>query len=168
MTAPLVWDEIAPSSGHYAIGQGDRYAVLASVSRDYSLTDVTAYLAGHGWRVTYAWEQGTATRDAFAIDAWLASLPADPTPNHRWVYGEADRLAGSATLGQAAPWPFTFFHLVHVFRAVPAPPGSADVPPVLPPANAPAASSGSSAPALALIGLGVGVLGALAWRSLGR
>ncbi|MGH8749939.1 MAG: hypothetical protein ACREU5_12645, partial [Burkholderiales bacterium] len=110
---------IAPSDGEYAAAQGHRYAALASASKNYSLAQIEDYLNAHGWSVTYAWEQGTPTRGQFAVDTWLASLPADTTDNHRWIYAEANRTGPDASLGADPPWPLTLYHLAHVFEAVP-------------------------------------------------
>ena len=122
-SAPMVWSEIQPAGSDYAVQQGQRYAALASVSKNYTLAQVQSYLDGHGWQVTYGWEQGTATRGQFAIDQWLAALAPDTTSNHRWLYAEANRTGANATLGVDAPWPLTIYHVAHVFQAVPAPAG---------------------------------------------
>jgi hypothetical protein len=160
-----VWDEERPASGDYALAQGGRYAVLASVSRNYSLAEVASYLTGHGWAVTYLWEEGSPTRDTYAIDAWLSSLGPDPTGNHRWVYGEGNRVGESATLGRVPPWPFTFYSLSHVFRAVPAPPGAGGGAPALP--SSEPAPSPSAAPSGWLLA-GAAVLGAVGWALIRR
>jgi hypothetical protein len=122
--APLVWQEEKAMGDAFPIESGGRYAVLASVSHNYSVSEIVDYLDRNGWTVTYAWEQGTATRDLYAIDTWLSSLVADPTNNHRWVYGEANRTGAAEALSSRAPWPFTFYSIAHVFRAVPAPPSA--------------------------------------------
>lgn len=160
----LVWQEEPAVSGAFPVAQGGRYAVLASVSRNYSGAQIESYLAAHGWTVTYLWEQGAPTRAAFAIDDWLAGLAPDPTDNHRWVYGEGNRTGPSAALSGSAPWPFTFFRIAHVFRAVLAP-ASAPAP-ELPPASPGgplAASSGPSPGALVVAGGAVAIGAALLW-----
>lgn len=155
---PMVWKEIQPADDDYAFANGQRYAVLASVSSNYSLAAIEAKMKSLGFAVTYAWEQGTPTRGLYAIDTWLASLPADATSNHRWVYGEADYAGAATTLGVDAPWPFTIYHLAHVFEAVPAPPGSA---PTIPTST----SSSSSSRTGAVVTAGAVILGlaGVAW-----
>jgi len=114
-----VWQEIsANSSGDFVLTAGQEYAVLASVSQNYSVAQITSYLTGHGYQVLYAWEYGTAGRSpAGSMDTWLASLPADTTSNHRWVYGEVVPTAAT-TIGQNAPWPLTIYSIAHAFQAV--------------------------------------------------
>lgn len=167
--AHLVWSEQAPDGDKYAFGQGHRYAVLASVSQNYSLSDVTSYLTNHGFDVTYAWEQGTPTRDMYAVDDWLASLSPDPTSNHRWLYAEANRTGADTTYGITSPWPLTIYTISHVLLAVPAPPGQPNAAPVLPAGGAQAAAP--SGPSVGVIvGLAVlgGALGAVGYLLLRR
>jgi hypothetical protein len=165
---PLVWREIAPNaSGDFAIAQGGRYAVLASVSRNYSIAAVLDYLKGHGWQVTYSWEQGAASRDTYAVDAWLQSLPPDPTDNHRWIYGEANRTGSSTTLSQDPPWPFTIYHVAHALHAEPAPatPAGGAAAPTLPaPGDIGAPAPSRAVPFLA--GAALGFVGALLVRAV--
>lgn len=142
-----VWTEIAPTGGDFQIDNGQRYAALASASRNYALVEIAAYLGAHGWQVTYSWEQGAATRELYAVDTWLAGLAPDPTENHRWVWIEANRTGPSATIGARPPWPFTFYAIAHAFEATPVPPELVGpLGPVLPPPGAPASSSSSSGP----------------------
>ena len=149
----LVWHEVAPDSGNaFTFAEGDRYAVLASVSRNFTLDQVRKYMTDNGWQLTYAWEQGTPTRDTYAIDAWLAKLAPDPTANHRWVYGEANRVGADWTKGADAPWPFTIYHIAHVFEAVPG----------QEPAPLPASSSSSSSSKTGAVVAGVGLVAAVA------
>lgn len=149
----LVWQDEPPSaSGDYTFSQGGRYAVLASVSRNFSLAQIEQYMTQNGWTMTYAWEQGTPTRNEYTIDAWLASLPPDATSNHRWVYGEADRTGPDWTKGQDAPWPFTIYHIAHVFLAVPG----------TEPAPLPTSSSSSSSSKTGAVVVALGVVAALA------
>lgn len=134
-----VWSEVgADSSGDFLFAQGERYAVLASVSKNYSLDEVRQYLGKKGFTVTYAWEQGTPTRGQFPIDDWLARQPPDPTDNHRWIYGEADLdpKASPWTVGKDAPWPLTVYSIAHVFHAVEAPAPTSTSPPQDAPAPA--------------------------------
>ena len=154
----LVWQSIAPSNGSYSVAQGARYAGLASVSKNYSLADVQNYLNGHGWAVTYAWEQGQASRAEYAIDDWLASLAPDTTDNHRWLYVEGNRTGSDATLGASAPWPFTFYAIANVFQAVPAPPSAPAPAPTLPATVTPAAPSTSSPATYVVGGIAAGAL----------
>lgn len=148
----LVWKETpVDSSDDYTFEAGRRYAVLASVSRNYSLDQVEQYMTANGWTMTYAWEQGTPTRNTYAIDTWLAQLAADTTDNHRWIYGEADRVGPDWTKGQDAPWPFTIYHIAHVFEAVP---GAA-------PAPLPTSSSSASDSKTGAVVAGVATLAAL-------
>lgn len=87
-----VWSEI----GDFVFQPGERFAVLASVSRNYALAQVASTLQGKGFSVTYSWEQGSPTRDASPIDTWLSNLPPDPTSNHRWLYAEGDYQGSAA------------------------------------------------------------------------
>lgn len=165
---PTGWSEVAPSGGDYTFHAGQPYAVLASVSKDESLTKITQYMTSNGWTVSYAWEWGTPLRSPPGpIDTWLAALTADPTDNHRWVYGEATRPAGDWTKGQSAPWPLTIYEIAHVFALVPLPPGAA-APPPLPPAGAQALPVAVASPlenhaitAASALAVGAGVL--LGW-----
>lgn len=168
---PLVWSQIAPGGGSFTVATGQRYAALASVTRDQTLPAVVNYLSGHGWLVTYAWEQGQASRNTYAVDDWLSSLAPDTAGNHRWVWIEADRTGATATLGQSAPWPFTFYSIAHAFLATPAPPGasaSAAPGPALPPASSIAAPSAGPSPAAIAVGAGAAVgLGLLGYYLFG-
>jgi hypothetical protein len=120
--ASFVWQEIQAQSGSFALTAGQEYAVLASVSKNYSLSDVENYLTSHGYQVLYGWEYGTPTRSPpGSMDQWLASLPADTTDNHRWIYGEVIPSAATS-IGQSAPWPLTVYSIAHAFVAVAAPP----------------------------------------------
>ncbi len=133
-----VWKDLALTSGNVAAVSGQRYAALADVSRNVALPSIVSYLNGHGWTVTYAWEQGQASRGLYAVDAWLAGLSPDSTDNHRWVWIEANRTGDDASLSTTAPWPLTIYAISHAFEAVDAPPGGATVlPPVTTPAAAP-------------------------------
>jgi hypothetical protein len=165
---PLVWGEIFPdTSGDFAIVEGGRYAVLASLSKNYSLAQAMAYLTGHGWSVTYSWETGQQTRGQYPVDAWLEQLAPDTRDNHRWVYGEANRTGASTTLAQDPPWPLTLYHVAHVLRAVPAasvPGGSANLPD---PASPGCPTIPSRVPPF-LWGLAAGVTGVLAVASMRR
>lgn len=117
-----VWSEVHATSGDFRFEPGQRYAVLASVSRNYSLSEIETKATGKGFSITYAWESGAPGRGLYNIDAWLASLPADTTSNHRWVYAEGNfGGAETWTLGQDPPWPFTVYHVAEVFEAVDAP-----------------------------------------------
>lgn len=155
-----VWSPIQPTGDAYAFEPGERYAVLASVSLNYTLSQIQAKAESEGFQVTYAWETGQASRDTYAIDQWLASLPADTTSNHRWVYAEGN-FSGSTpwSLSVDPPWPFTIYHVEYVFQAVE---GTPDQPPTpLPHVTPPPASSGLGwvVPAvavvvLALVGIG--------------
>jgi hypothetical protein len=161
----LAWAAQAPSGSDYAFARGHRYAVLASVSRNYTLAQIVAKMTALGFVVTYAWEEGQASRGLYAIDAWLASVPPDVTSNHRWVYGEADFTAADTTLAIDAPWPLTIYHVAQVFEAVPAPAGGAPAPALPPPAaevSAPAPSGPSALEVLAIAAGGVAAVG-LAW-----
>lgn len=136
--AAKVWQELPLTGGSVTAAQGQRYAALADVSRDETLASIVNYLNGHGWTVTYSWEQGQASRGLYAVDAWLAALSPDTTDNHRWVWIEANRTGDTASLGASSPWPFTIYALAHVFQAVDAPPGGGAT--VLPPVTTPDAA----------------------------
>jgi len=144
-----VWTEMAASDGDFALAAGGKYAVLASVSKNFSLLQVENYLAGHGFSVDYAWEYGDTVRPGGGpIDSWLASLPADATDNHRWVYGEVTRTGGPTTIGAKAPWPFSFYTIAHAFSAVEVPDAAAAGP--LPAPEAAAQAPAVPAPLAAL------------------
>lgn len=120
-----VWSEVAAdSAGDFVFESGERYAVLASVSLDYTLDQVRAYVENHGFAVTYAWEWGQPNRATYRIDQWIAQLPEDANAHHRWIYAEGN-FTGSApfTVGQHAPWPLTVYEINNVFEAVDAPAG---------------------------------------------
>ena len=164
-----VWSEIHPAGGDFAFQPGSRYAVLASVSKNYSLSEVEHAAEGKGFSITYAWEQGDPSRATYAIDAWLASLKPDAIDNHRWIYAEGNFTGSSAwSLSVDPSWPLTLYHVQHVLTAVDAPdpatPGGAPAAPVLPPTEQAAPSGSSSAVLLAV----VGVLGAVGGFLLGR
>lgn len=164
----LVWSEEPPQGDRYPFGQGHRYAVLASVSQNYSLSDVVSYLTNHGFDVTYAWEQGTPTRNMYAVDDWLSSLAPDETSNHRWLYAEANRTGPDTTYGITSPWPFTIYTISHVLLAVPAPAGAPNAAPVLPPPTsnlpAPSGPGAGTVVALAVLAGAVGAVGYLLLR----
>jgi hypothetical protein len=158
-----VWSEIQPTSGAFVFEPGERYAVLASASLNYTLDQIAAKAASEGFTVTYKWETGQPSRATYAIDNWLASLAPDTTSNHRWVYAEGNFTGSSPwSLSQDPPWPFTMYHVAHVFEAVDAPDQPADSPaePALPSTSTSApASSGPSVVALAFGALLFGVAG---------
>jgi hypothetical protein len=164
---PMVWQEQhALGDGSYAIWQGGRYAVLASVSQNYSLAEIVDFLNAHGWQTTYAWQEGTPGRGQYAIDAWLDSLAPDATGNHRWVYGEGNRTGPNEQLAGRPPWPFTFFSIAHVFRAVAAPPGPTPAPPDLPPPSgqAPPAAGVPTVVVVAGAAAGAAAIAYALWR----
>ena len=159
-TAPMVWSEILPGGNGFAFEQGNGYAILASVSKNYTLQQVQTYLTNNGWTVVYAWEYGTPGRNQYAVDDWLASLPADTTSNHRWVYGEAGRSGANTTIGQNAPWPLTIYEIAHVFEAVPGQPNQAPGSASFPTSTAPACPAPSSTLPYALGGVALGAVAA--------
>jgi hypothetical protein len=140
-----VWSELAAQSGYFVFAPGQRYAVLASVSLNYSLAQIEAKATSEGFQVTYAWETGQPSRATYRIDDWLDSLPDDTTSNHRWVYAEGNFLGVTPwSLPVDPPWPFTIYHVAHVFQAVDAPDQPANEGPASP--ALPPASSTTSAP----------------------
>ena len=117
-----VWGPVQPTSGDFRFDPGQRYAVLASVSLNYSMAEILQKATDKGFSITYHWQTGDAGRGQYNIDAWLAALPPDTAGNHRWVYAEGDFTGAHAwTLGQDPPWPFTAYHVADVFQAVDAP-----------------------------------------------
>jgi hypothetical protein len=120
---PKVWQEL-PIAGQISVAQGQRYAALADVTRDASLSSIESYLTAHGWAVTYGWQEGQASRGLYAVDAWLDGLSPDATSNHRWVWIEANRTGPAASVGAASSWPLTIYALGKAFVAVAAPPGA--------------------------------------------
>lgn len=155
-----VWSEIQPVNGGFAFEPGQRYAVLADVSLNFTLAQIQSKAESEGFQVTYAWETGQASRATYAIDNWLDSLPPDTTSNHRWVYAEGN-FNGAApwTLNEKAPLPLTIYYVAHVFEAVDAPDQpSAPTEPVLPPASQTKAAAAWSAAQLAWSAFGLVVL----------
>jgi hypothetical protein len=156
-----VWSEIQPQSGGFTFQPGERYAVLADVSLNFTLEQIKNKAQSEGFDVTYAWETGDPNRATYQIDNWLASIPADTTSNHRWVYAEGN-FSGAApwVLGAKAPWPLTIYYVSHVFEAVDAP-DQPDAPaaPALPPASATTSAAAAwSAAQVAWSVFGVAVL----------
>jgi hypothetical protein len=152
-----VWSQIQPTGDAYAFQPGERYAVLASVSRNFTLDQIKAKAESQGFSVTYDWEQGSPSRGLYPIDDWLAGLPADTTSNHRWVYAEGNFAGASAwSLSVDPPWPFTIYHVEYVFQAVEA---AADqpAPPHLPSAQSTVAPP-SSGTGLAVLGVAAALL----------
>jgi hypothetical protein len=161
-----VWREIQPSSGDFTFEPGQRYAVLASVSKDYSLDEVKKKAESEGFDVTYTWEQGDPSRATYVIDNWLQQLAPDTTSNHRWLYAEGNFGGAKAwTVGQDPPWPFSMYHVAHVFQAVDA---ANPVTPTDTPAEPELPSSSSSAPASSGIGpWGKFAVGVIATAAIG-
>jgi len=158
-----VWSEIQPSGGAYAFQPGERYAVLASVSLNYSLAQIQTKAESEGFQVSYAWETGQASRATYAIDSWLDALPSDTTSNHRWVYAEGNFTGTSPwSLSVDPPWPFTIYHVEYVFQAVdaanqPGAPAAPALPRTFTPAKNPSVwlvPVGLALGVLALIGIG--------------
>lgn len=142
-----VWSEVQPTGGDFVFQPGERYAVLASASLNYTLDQIAAKAEEKGFSVTYKWETGQPSRATYAIDNWLDSLAPDTTSNHRWVYAEGNFTGSSPwSLSVDPPWPFTMYHVAHVFEAVDAPdqPNETPAAPVLPPAASTVSSSPSS------------------------
>jgi hypothetical protein len=162
-----VWSEIQPQGSDFAFEPGERYAVLASVSKNFTLAQIMAKAAAEGFTVTYAWEQGQSSRALYPIDDWLAGLSPDPTDNHRWVWGEGNFDGAAAwTVGVDAPWPLTIYHLQHVFEAVDQP--DTATPPTLPTeAECPPAPPGVSPVAAALWTLGGVLVGGIVGIAVG-
>lgn len=164
-----VWNTLASSGGDFTFQPGGRYAVLASVSKNYSLEEVEKYVEGKGFQVTYAWEQGQPTRATYPIDDWLAGLAPDTTDNHRWLYAEGDYNGVDPwTVGQDPPWPLSIYHVSNVLVAVdaPAPTSPSDTPvaPSIPTSTSSVpASSGLSPMGAAVAIFSVAVLAGVAW-----
>jgi hypothetical protein len=167
-----VWAEVKPDSdANFTFAPGGRYAVLASVSKNFTVAEVVKYLAGKGFDVTYAWEQGddvrrTGSKPMYDVDAWLLTVEPDTRDNHRWIYGEGN-------FSGAEPWTVgvdppsilfvhvTVYHIAHVMQAVDGPPGALpstahDAPAPAPPSSGwgPLAMAGSFLLGAALIGRG--------------
>jgi hypothetical protein len=154
-----VWTEqAADADDKFTFSPGERYAVLASASKNYTVAQIAAYIQGKGFAVTYTWEEGTPTRAEYAIDDWLKAVPADTRDNHRWVYGEGN-MGGAApwTIGRDAPWPFTVYHVAHVMKATDAP----DAPLALPSTSKDAPPVQTSRGPGAGVLVGVGLLGGM-------
>jgi hypothetical protein len=111
------WSRIQPADGSYTFQPGQRYAVLASVSSDYSLDSIKEKATAQGFSITYAWEQGQPATDPF-----VQNLAPDPIPNHRWIFAEGDFVAaGPWALGVDSPTILfvhtTIWHIDSVFQA---------------------------------------------------
>lgn len=121
MATAMVWTKVGAQGDDVAMQPGERYAVLASVSKNFSKDQVVAKAATYGFNVSYAWEAGDPKRpEDYNVDEWLASLPADPNDSHRFMYGEGTFAGGSPwKLGGSAPWPLTIYTLEDSFHAVP-------------------------------------------------
>jgi hypothetical protein len=120
-TGPLVitWQLVQDGESTLTVDAGHRYAALVSVSKNFSLDQITKKLSSsYGFTTTYAWEYGTPTRNKFAIDDWLASLPADTRDNHRWVWIEGNA-SQAMSEGRDAPWPFTVYHIASLYEYIP-------------------------------------------------
>lgn len=153
-----IWQEIQPVNGSFAISQGSRYAILASVASGQSLDTIRSYLTGHGWDVTYLWEEGTPTRGQYAVDDWLASLPADTTSGQRWVYGEANRTGADTTIDvdKGFLW-ITIYHVAHAFVAM-----QTTAPQPELPSSSSSGGSSSGIPWTPIV-IGLGVVGVAVW-----
>lgn len=158
-----VWAELKPDGdGDFVFAPGERYAVLASVSKNFSVDQVVHYLAGKAFDVTYAWEQGddvrrTKGKPAFDVDAWLLTIPPDTRENHRWIYGEGNFNGASPwKVGQDPPSILfvhvTVYHVAHVMQAVEG--GARALPSTAHDAPTPATPSKGPGP-LALVFVGV-------------
>jgi hypothetical protein len=170
-----VWAEVKPNGdGDFVFQPGERYAVLASVSKNFTVEQVVKYLAGKGFDVTYSWEQGddvrrTGTKPMYDVDAWLLTVEPDARENHRWIYGEGN-FDGAApwTVGQNPPSilfvHITVYHVAHVMQAVDGPPNA--LPSTAHDAPAPEPSGKGVGP-LALLGVAL-VGGALVARGRSR
>lgn len=156
-----VWGEVQPTGSDFAFEPGQRYAVLASVSKNFTLAQIMAKATSEGFTVTYAWEQGQPSRGLYPIDDWLAGLAPDTTDNHRWVWGEGNFDGAQAwTVGVDPPWPLTIYHLQHVFEAVDQPDTS--TPPTLPTeAQCPPPAAGVSTTGAVLWTLGGALMGGI-------
>lgn len=167
-----VWSETEPAGGDFTFEPGARYAVLASVSLNYSLAQVQNYVAGKGFQVTYAWETGQPSRATYAIDNWLDNLPPDTSGNHRWVYAEGDYDGTDPwKVGQDPPWPFTMYHVAHVFQAVdaadPVSPSDTPAAPTLPSTtSSTGAATGLSPLGVAAAVFSVGILVGVIWLNV--
>lgn len=176
-----VWGEVQPAGGDFTFEPGQRYAILASVSKNYSLAEIMAKATSEGFSITYAWEQGQPSRGLYPIDDWLAGLLPDATSNHRWVWGEGNfqatcdssgectPIAGakSWTLGVDPPWPLSIYHLQHVFQAVEQAQSASEAPALPAEAQCPPAPAGVSTTGAVLWTLGGVVVGAVVGTLVG-
>ena len=106
------------NANSYPVKMGGRYAGLASASKNFTIQQITDYLNGHGWQVTYAWEYGTDSRGGeFNVDVWLMGLKADSTDNHRWIWIEGNRTGKDDSVSASPPWPLTLYYAGPVFQA---------------------------------------------------
>ena len=174
----MTWDPQDISSGSFTFQPGTSYAILASVDNGKSTTDVTSYVQGKGFQVSYICEPpGGCTRNEYNIDTWLSGITAPARSGERWVYAEGDYTGTSPwAIPITDSFPATLavtYSIANLFLAVaapPTPPNNNPNPPtpepVLPsePTTPTVTSSAGVSPWVAVgIGTLVGVAGGLLW-----
>lgn len=169
----MAWAAQDISSGSFTFQPGTRYAILASVDTSKSTADITSYVAGKGFQVSYICEPpGGCTRNEYNIDTWLAGITAQARSGERWVYAEGD-YTGTDTwnIPITDSFPATLavtYSIADIFMAVAVPPGPDNNPvdPPLPsePTTPIAGSAATMSPWVAAgIGAVVGIVGGLSW-----
>ncbi len=169
----MTWDPQDISSGSFTFQPGTSYAILASVDNGKSTTDVTSYVQGKGFQVSYICEPpGGCTRNEYNIDTWLAGITAPARSGERWVYAEGQYTGTDPwTIPIVDSFPATLavtYNIANIFMAVAAPAPGPNDNPVNPPLpsepTTPVAVAATMSPWVAAgIGAAVGVVGGLSW-----
>jgi len=169
----MTWDPQDISSGSFTFQPGTSYAILASVDNGKSTTDVTSYVQGKGFQVSYICEPpGGCTRNEYNIDTWLAGITAPARSGERWVYAEGQYTGTDPwTIPIVDSFPATLavtYNIANIFMAVAAPAPDPNDNPVNPPLpsepTTPIAVAATMSPWVAAgIGAAVGVVGGLSW-----
>lgn len=131
--AAPAWLPVAATADAYPLAQGPSYRVTASVSKNFSKSDVATYLTGHGWSTV-------ALYDAAAGDATPADWPAGEQlgtleDNHRWLRGEGVHSGAPTSIDQVSTLhaifsiPLSIYRIADAWQLVPAPDPAA--PPII-------------------------------------
>lgn len=84
----ICWLQVDPNAqGKYIATPGAYYAVLMSVDKRGSVSDIVSELTKQEFRVNYSWEYGQPTARGYLVDNWLAGLTPS-AEGTRWIYFE--------------------------------------------------------------------------------